>query len=569
MLTADRRLVASSGVAIRSVAAAIGLGVATAVLAVAQAWLLAHAIAGAFQDGLTVAALATPLAALAVVLAGRAALAWAGEAIAQRISSGAKSDLRRRLLARAIDLGPRWASEARSGELVVLATRGLDALDGYFARYLPQIGLALIVPAVVVICLATADLVAAATVLLTAPLIPVFMVLIGRASAAQRKRRWTTLSRLAHRFLDVVEGLPTLRAYGRAGAQVDALRRSTDTYRRETMATLRVAFLSALALELLATLSVALVAVGVGLRLVEGWLTLETGLFVIVLAPEAYLPLRRLGAEYHASEEGLAAASAVFAVLDADLLPGGDDVDVPRLDGGYLEVDQVSILAPGRDVAAPARASFRVSPGEIVALLGPSGSGKSTLLAAILALIPPTSGSVVVVGGDGRSTRVEDLDGRAWRRRLAWLPQHPFLFAGTVADNVRLVTPDASDEAIVAALSSVGLESLELHRELGEGGRGLSSGQRRRLGLARVLLRRAPILLLDEPTAGLDAEAEAVVLRAIRAEADRGAAVVLVAHRPAAAAVGDRLVKIGWLATDADASTPGVAGPMTAGGAAR
>jgi ATP-binding cassette subfamily C protein CydCD len=552
MLKADRRLIASSGVATGSIAAAIGLGVLTAGLAVAQAWLLAHAIAGASQGTLSLAALAAPLAALAVVLASRAVLAWVGEAIAQRISSGAKSDLRRRLLARAVELGPRWASEARSGELVVLATRGLDALDGYFARYLPQVGLAAIVPAVVVVSLATADLVAAATVLLTAPLIPVFMVLIGRASAAQRKRRWTTLSRLAHRFLDVVEGLPTLRAYGRAGAQVDALRRSTDAYRRETMATLRVAFLSALALELLATVSVALVAVGVGLRLVEGWLTLETGLFVIVLAPEAYLPLRRLGAEFHASEEGLAAATAAFDVLDADPLPSGDDPDVPRLAGGYLEVDEVTVMAPGRGVAAPARASFRVAPGEIVGILGPSGAGKSTLLAAILGLIPPTSGGVVVVGGDGRSRRIEELEGGAWRNRVAWLPQHPFLLAGTVAENVRLATPDASDEAVGAALASVGLGSLALDRQVGDGGRGLSSGQRRRLALARVLLRRAPLLLLDEPTAGLDAEAEVVALRTIRAEADRGAAVVLVAHRPAAAALADRLVTVGWLATGAE-----------------
>ena len=548
MTPADRRLLASGRIAIVALAAAIALGALSAALAVAQAWLLARSISGAFLGGKGLPELAPSLVALAAVFAGRAVLGWAAEIVAQRISGVVKSNLRRRLLARAVALGPRWASEARSGEIVLLATRGLDALDGYFARYLPQLALAAIVPIVVVVCLATADLVAALTVLLTVPLIPVFMVLVGRMSASRRRRRWSALSRLAHRFLDVVAGLPTLRAYGRADAQVAILRRATDAYRVETMGTLRVAFLSALVLELLATISVALVAVGIGLRLATGGMTLEVGLFALVLAPEAYLPLRRLGAEFHASEEGLTAAAKAFEIIDAPPLPGGTRTTMPDLRGGRLVIDGVSVVQPGRDVAAPAGLSLDVRPGEVVALTGPSGAGKSTLFAAVLGLVEPSAGRIAVEAADGTAIDVRELDGDLWRAGVAWVPQGPFLVPGSVADNVRLVAPDASDDAIAAALADVGLGDVDPGRILGERGAGLSSGQRRRIGVARALLRGSPLLLLDEPTAGLDEVAEATVLAAVARAARDGAAVLLVAHRPAAAALADRAVPVAWAA---------------------
>ena len=563
-----RRLLASGRVATAGLLAAVTLGISSALLAVVQAMLLARCIAGAFMGGQDAAVLAVPLAALAAVLVARAVLAWLAEIAAQRISGSVKGDLRSRLLARTVAAGSRVAAGASSGEVVLLATRGLDALDGYYGRYLPQVALAVTVPVAVIACLFAVDIVAALTVLLTVPLIPVFMVLIGRMSSAHRARRWAALARLAHRFTDVVAGLPTLRAYGRAESQVEILRGITDRYRTTTMATLRVAFLSALTLELLATISVALVAVGIGLRLAAGDMTLEVGLFALILAPEAYLPLRRLGSEFHAAEEGLTAASAAFVIIDAPDVarPGGLPAPLGRLG---LVVEGLWVEQPGRDVAAPAGASLAVGPGEVVAITGPSGAGKSTLLAVILGSVEPSAGRVLAIAGDGARTDIRELDLEAWRGCVAWVPQSPYLFAGTLADNVRLGAPDAGDDEVAAAVAAVGLGDLDPSLALGEGGRGLSSGQRRRVGIARALVRRARILLLDEPTAGLDQAAETAVLEAVRAEAARGAAVLLVAHRPGAVAQADREVAVRWadVWVDRPAATVSTAAPVVPAGA--
>jgi ABC-type transport system involved in cytochrome bd biosynthesis fused ATPase/permease subunit len=283
-------------------------------------------------------------------------------------------------------------------------------------------------------------------------------------------------------------------------------------------------------------------------------MTLEVGLFCLVLAPEAYLPLRRLGAEFHASEEGLAAATRVFAVLDTPPPSSGTRTDVPDLRRGQLVVDRVGVVQPGRDIAAPAGASLVVRAGEVVAVVGPSGAGKSTLLAAILGLIEPTDGRIAVAGPDGVLVDLAGLDGDAWRAHVAWVPQAPFLFPGSVAENVRLAAPSSSDADVAAVLGSVGLAGLDPGLLIGEHGAGLSSGQRRRVGVARALLRRSPLLLLDEPTAGLDAAAERAVLGAVRAAATDGAAVLLVAHRPTAAAAADRVVHVAWASTSEGAA---------------
>jgi ATP-binding cassette subfamily C protein CydCD len=512
------------------------------------------AITSAFVQRADLAALQATLAALAVVLAARAAVAWAQESVARRCSAAVKSNLRMRLLRHAAGRAP--GSEGPStGEIVVLATRGLDALDAYFARYLPQLVLAGIVPVVVIGCLATADWLATVTVALTVPLIPMFMILIGSATERRRRRRWEALSRLSGHFLDVVAGLPTLRVFGRSGAQLARLDRVTDDYRRESMAALRVAFLSAFALELAATLSVALVAVGIALRLVDGLMDLQTGLFVLILAPEAYLPLRQLGASFHASEEGLAAAGEVFKIIEAPCgaagsgaagsgAAGSGGAAVPDLRHAEIRVEGLTVRQPGRSLEAPFEASLVLRPGEVVGLAGPSGVGKSTLVNVLLGLRSADAGRVVVQG-DGTAVDIAGMDLAAWHSHVAWVPQHPFCFPGTVAENVRLAALQASDQAVRDALAAVDLAGLDPASSLTEGGAGLSSGQRRRLGVARALLKGGSILILDEPTAGLDAAAEAAVLASVLAAArERNIAVLLVAHRPAALAVADTVVTI-------------------------
>ncbi|HCA86777.1 MAG TPA: thiol reductant ABC exporter subunit CydD, partial [Streptomyces sp.] len=483
--------------------AAVVLGLAGAGLVVAQAVLLAEVVVGAFQDGLDAGELRTPLLLLVAVSAGRGAVSWLTELAAHRAGASVKSELRLRLLERATLLGPGWLSSQRTGELTALATRGVDALDDYFARYLPQLGLAVVVPAAVLARIVMDDWVSAAVIVVTLPLIPVFMVLIGWATQARMDRQWWLLSRLSGHFLDVVAGLPTLKVFGRARAQAESIRAITSDYRRATLRTLRIAFLSSFALELLASLSVALVAVGIGMRLVHGDLDVYTGLVVLILAPEAYLPLRQVGAQYHAAAEGLAAADEVFAVLEtpAGAVTGGS-VPAPDARSAELRVDGLVVRHAGRTEPSLPETSLVLRQGETVALTGPSGAGKSTLLHAVLGFAEPAAGRLLLGGTD-----LTEVDPDSWRRQIAWVPQSPYLFAGSIAENVRLARPAADDAAVRAALRDAGalgfVSALPGGQDalLGEGGSGLSAGQRQRIALARAFLADSPVLLLDEPTA--------------------------------------------------------------------
>jgi thiol reductant ABC exporter CydD subunit len=517
------------------------LGVVTAALVVAQAELLSRGIARIVTDGAQRSAISNVMVGLAVVVVGRVMVAWLQDSTALRSSALVKSQLRGRLVEHSAALGP--DSAAARSDVAALATRGIDALDGYFGQYLPQLVLAVIVPIVVLARLLPADLTAAVTVAVTIPLIPVFMVLVGRATEAATGKRWDALARLSHHFLDVVAGFQTLKVFGRAKAQADSVRRTTDQYRTTTMATLRIAFLSSLVLELIATLSVALVAVEVGLRLVGGGLDLRTGLLVIILAPEAYLPLRQVGARYHAAADGVAAAERTFTILETPRAPSGTDSDIPDLrTRGSISVRGVSVAHPGRTGWAPDGADLTATLGEVVVLIGSSGAGKTTLLSVLLGARQPEHG-IVTISGDGRAAQLTDLDLDRWHAQLAWVDQTPYLFAGTIADNVRLSRPDADDRSVRTALDAAGLGGMAADRRLQESGRGLSAGEQRRLAIARALLRDAPLVLLDEPTAGLDAATEADVLFSIRALAER-AIVIMVSHRPAAIAIADRIVTI-------------------------
>jgi ATP-binding cassette subfamily C protein CydCD len=547
--------------------AVVALGAVGAGLLVAQAMLIAEVVVGAFQHGTSAAGLRTPLLLLVAVACGRALVGWLTELAAHRASAAVKSELRGRLLERATALGPGWLSGQRTGSLVALATRGVDALDDYFSRYLPQLGLAVVVPVAVLARIVTEDWVSAAIIVGTLPLIPVFMMLIGWATQSRMDRQWRLLSRLSGHFLDVVAGLPTLKVFGRAKAQAESIKRITGEYRQATMRTLRIAFLSSFALELLATLSVALVAVTIGMRLVHGDMALYDGLVVLVLAPEAYLPLRQVGAQYHAAAEGLAAAEDIFSVLERPV-PASGTGPVPA--DGALAFEDVTVRYPGRATAAVTDVNLTVEPGETVALVGPSGAGKSTLLHALLGFVAPTGGRVRVGGAD-----LSSLDVAQWHARVAWVPQHPHLYAGTIAENVRLARPDADDTAVRRALRDAGaLEFVDALPEgtatvLGEDGTGLSAGQRQRLALARAFLADRPVLLLDEPTAALDGATEAEVVDAVRRLA-KGRTVLLVVHRPALLEVADRVVRLDTpvvVAASADADglpAAAEAGPRTA-----
>lgn len=544
----DPRLLRYARATRRYLVACVALGVAGAAAIVAQAALLADGIAAVFLEGAALGDLRGTLLALAGVLAARTLLAWAQEVVAHRTAAAVKTELRTRLLAHVTRLGPGWLTGQRSGELTTLATRGVDALDSYFARYLPQLVLAAIIPTIVLARVLPTDLIAGLTIALTLPLIPVFMVLVGLATEAANRRQFRSLTRLAHHFLDVVAGLPTLKVFGRAKAQAATIRAVTGEYRRHTMRTLRVAFLSSLVLELIATLSVALVAVGIGLRLVNGSLDLRTALLVLVLAPEAYLPLRQVGAHYHASAEGLAAAEQVFAVLETAPPPAGTRTDLPDPRGGALRISDVTVSYPDRDQPVLERVSLTLNPGEVVALTGPSGAGKSTLLHLLLGFVRPQSGAVTLDAGTDR-VDLADADPRAWRRLFTYVPQRPHLFAGSLADNIRLGHPEADDAAVRRAVRSAGLDDVVaalpagLDTPLGERGVGLSAGQRQRVALARAFLRDAPVVLLDEPTSNLDGNSEAVVIDAVRRLA-AGRTVLLVAHRPALLALADRIVTV-------------------------
>jgi thiol reductant ABC exporter CydD subunit len=425
-----------------------------------------------------------------------------------------KSQLRRRLTDHALRLGPSWLALSqpaghRSGEVTTLATRGLDGLDAYFARYLPQLVLAGLVPVAVLIRVGFADWISAVVIGATLPLIPVFAILVGRHTKATTRRQWRLLARLGGHFLDVVEGLPTLKLFGRGKPQAEVIGKVTEEYRAATMSSLRVAFLSGFVLELAAALATALVAVEVGLRLLAGHMSYQTALLVLLLTPEAFLPLRAVGAQFHASTEGAAAARDVFEILDtpvpaqAATPAGARPVDLRK---ETIRLNGLTLSYPGRACPALSGVTMTIRPGDQITLTGPSGAGKSSLLALLLRFVEPTGGRIEIGGADLASVPVSE-----WRRQISWVPQQPYLFTASVADNIALGDPTASRQAIAWAAQAAGAAEFidDLPRgyatEVGERGLRLSSGQRQQIALARAFLRDAPLLLLDEPTAHLDA----------------------------------------------------------------
>jgi thiol reductant ABC exporter CydD subunit len=561
----DRRLAARVSATRRSLAIAVGVGLASTFCVVAQAVLLASVISAVVLHGATLAVVAPRLGGIASAFAARALFGWAGEAAAQRTATTVTSSLRRQLLRHALDLGPVWLGGERAGELSLAATRGTTVLTSYFGKYLPQAVLAALAPVGILAWVASADWLSFLVLFALAALVPVAMVHFGRESASRTRQQWRRLASLSARFLDMLRGLPTLRAFGREAHGRREVAEATEGLRRTTLSTLRVAFVSALALEFLAGIGTGLVAMALGLRLLGGHVSLYTALAVLLVSPEVFLPLRRAAAEFHASTEGQAAADRILAVLDTEAatdrepLEGSDDGRIRPASAPLapqdarsaapearevLRADDVTVRFQGRRSPALAHFSLAVGSGEHVALVGPSGSGKSTAIALFLCFVRPASGRVIVGGRD-----LSTLDVAAWRRQVAWVPQRPHLLHGSLEDNLRVADPDASAQRLARAIDMVGLSHLldglphRLATPLGEGGVSLSAGERQRLALARAVVRDAPVVLLDEPVAHLDAHAE----RALRAALGpwlESRTVLVAAHRPELVARLDRVVEL-------------------------
>ena len=536
----DIRLVRYASGVRRQLIAYIAISSVTAILVVAQAFCLGTVIPQVFLHGADLVSVRTPLLVLGIVVIGRICLAGLGDLIATRAAVTTSAQLRTALMDQVARLGPVWLSQERRTHVAMLATRGVESIEPYVSRYLPALIIAVVVPLTVGVAILTQDLLAAVIVALTAPLIPVFMILIGKYTESATAKQWGTLKVLSGHFLDVVAGLPTLKAFGRQNAQQERMAQIDERYRTTTMGVLRISFLSSFVLELLATVSVAVVAVSIGLRLINGNLDLRTGLTVLILAPEVYLPIRMVGTHFHAAADGMAAAGEIFAILDERPQSQGQRTDIPM---GMLEVTDLSARYPGQETPALGPVSFRAEPGRITVITGPSGAGKSTLLAALEGFLVPSTGSIRFGEVD-----LTEFDPAAWRANLSVVQQDPVLLGPTVADDVRRGRPDVSLSQVTESLRMVGFSEGELlagpATAVGDLRSDVSAGQRRRIALARVLLAPAPVILLDEPTAGLDELGEQQAITAIRSLADAGSVVIVVAHRPVLIAAGDSIVEL-------------------------
>jgi len=556
----------------------VATGLVTAGLVIAQAVLLGHVLgqvifaAGTDEPGIFRAPDPVPLSAvvtmvvwLAVVMVVRAAVITVQERFAHRAATAAVNELRERLVTHGTALGPRWLASGEGPGLVTLATRGLDSLEPYFVRYLPQLVLAATLTPLTWIVVLSVDWFSALLVAVAVPLIPVFMILIGKMTEGRAAKGLAVMKRLGAQMLDLVAGLPTLRMFGRQAGPAGRVRQLGDAHRSATMSTLRVAFLSGMVLELLATFGVALVAVFIGFKLQAGNTDLVTALTVLILAPEVFVPLRQVGTQFHASTDGVAAAEAAFAVLET---PVGEPGTTPCPD---LRTAAVVLAGVGvRSVGGwtPDAVSLTLAPGRVTALVGPSGTGKSTTVDVVLGLLRPDRGTATIQCD--QTYPLADVDLRSYWDQVSWLPQRPFLEPGPL--QALLGDPEPADRDRAAALTGLDTVVAGLpdgwDTDLGRGGSGLSVGQRQRVALTRALLTHAPLVVLDEPTAHLDAHGESVVLDTVAALREAGSAVLLVAHRASLVATADEVVTVTGAPADAGADDAGTDPEATAPDAA-
>lgn len=531
----------------------IGASFLSGLLLIAQAWLLAKVVNAVLFEKAVLADVMPFMWGLLVIFVCRAVLNRMAEQMAFKVAIQVKLFLRQKLYQHVQHLGPAWLGQERSGDVVNTLSDGIEALEAYYARYLPAMSLMLWVPLAILVFVAGSDRVSAVVMIVTAPMIPLFMILIGKGAEKYNQQQWQTLARMSAHFLDVIQGLTTLKLFNASRQEAKLVAEISDRYRQQTMKVLRVAFLSAFMLEFLATVSIALVAVFVGFRLYWGDLDFFYGFFVLLLAPEFYLPLRNMGTQYHARMEAIGAAESMVEILNLPVTDtdkgqgsGAGEEDsgvpaVPDLRQQNIQLAGLSYRYPdGRQALSDI--NLTIQAGETVALVGASGAGKSTLVSMLLGFLSPTSGQVLI--GD---VALDDLDVAEWRKQLAWVPQQPQLFSGTVADNIRLGDAAADMSRVAAAAQQAGADDFirelpESYQTLvGEAGRGLSGGQLQRLAVARAFLRDAPLVILDEATAHLDSETEQRLQQAINRLAE-GRTVIMIAHRLQTVQQADRIV---------------------------
>ncbi|OLN27114.1 thiol reductant ABC exporter subunit CydD [Desulfosporosinus metallidurans] len=557
----DKRLVREGRPVFWYLLLTVGMGIGIALLAVAQAWFFSRIVAEVFLEGANLKTVwNSPFLILAIIVL-RASFQWVSEISAHEASSCIKASLRKRLMSHIVSLGPVYARGERTGELITTVVDGIESLEEYFSKYLPQLLLAVGIPQIILGFVFPLDWKSGLILLLTGPLIPVFMILIGKMAETKSLNQWQSLSWMSAHFLDVLQGMTTLKVFGRAKDQTRVIERVSDSFRRTTLSVLRIAFLSALVLEFLATMSTALVAVTIGLRLVYGTLSFSAGLFLLLLAPEFYTPLRSLGLNFHAGLSGVNAAERIFEIMDQPLMSDDEEKNnnIEKVDDNgenairtwrdqvlssdfHISFNHVSLTyQPG---TAPALNEINLSlhTRERIALVGPSGAGKTSIAQLLLRFIEPSEGEIFVNGDLLKTISLEN-----WREQISYVPQNPYLFSGSIAENILMGRPSATVAELTRAAQEGSAHDFILELPdgyqtlLGEGGTRLSGGQAQRIAIARAFLKDAPLLILDEATSSLDPESEYAVQQALK-RLSQGRTVLIIAHRLSTVRQVDRIL---------------------------